>query len=217
MTLQEKDANSGIFLGIMKTEFSQEPMTDNILQVVGGEKVTAIYLDKLRSTGEINVPVVDSCIVNMGTMGKLTVYTKTNLYIPIASTSEEGLKNAFKAGETLVIRLEDLDINSNNVMMDIYCYETEIKEAILKNSAYDKGSVLLTRVSGQDGIFAGEIRTDYGEKPIYDDNILHVKGGYKVFLMYLDAIDESGGTQIERTMELIVKRGVTGETRCKGS
>ncbi len=209
LTLQEKDPNSGVFIGIMRTEFSQQPMVDNILQVQGGERITAIYLDKLRSTGESNVPVTDSCIVNMGTIGKLSVYTRTNTYTPIASTYEEGLVNTFKAGETLIIRLEDLDINSNNVMIDIHCYENE--ESAEKNSAYDKGTILLTKSAGQDGIFAGEIRTEYSETPIYDDNILQVKGGYRVILTYLDAIDESGETQVERVIPLSVKKGVAGK------
>ncbi|MGQ9609249.1 MAG: hypothetical protein ACUVWN_08100 [bacterium] len=215
LTLQEKEPNSGVFLGVMRTEFSQQPAPDNILQVQGGERITAIYLDKLRSTGESNVPVTDSCIVNMGTMGKLSIYSKTNLYTPIASTSEEGLPNIFKAGEMLIIRLEDLDINSNNAMVDIYCFFAETDSAVPKNSAYDKESVLLTKVVGQDGIFAGEIRTEYGEKPVYGDNVLHVKGGYKVILTYLDAIDESGETQVERIMELLVKKGVAGKLDVK--
>jgi hypothetical protein len=205
VTLQEKEANSGIFLGLIKTEYSQQPKVDNILQVQGGEKVTALYLDKLRSTGESNVPVTDSCIVNIGTTAKLSIYTKSNPYTAIAGFPDEGGKKTFRASETLSIRVEDMDISANTITISILT-EGEQGDSLLAT---------LTELSSNDGVFIGEIKTVFAEKADTNDNILQVRGGDKVTITYIDSIDESGQTRIPISAVITVRKGQTGTVETK--
>jgi hypothetical protein len=210
VTLQEKEANSGIFLGLIKTEYSQQSKVDNILEVQGGEKVTALYLDKLRSIGESNVPVTDSCIVNIGTAAKLSIYTKSNPYTAIAGFPDEGGKKTFRAGETLSIRVEDMDISANTITISL---STELSG----QNEGDQGDSLLatlTELSSNDGVFIGEIKTVFADSST-NDNILQARGGDKVTITYIDSIDESGQTRIPISAVLTVKKGQTGTVETK--
>jgi len=199
VTLQEKEPDSGVFYGIIKTEYSQQPIpADKVLQVQGGEKITALYLDKLRSTGESNVPVTDYCVVNVGTTAKMTVFSKDDLYTPIAGFPDEGWKKTFKAQETLSVRVEDADISSNAVAIT----------ADIEGGWSD--SIVVTLTEQTDGAFVGNVKTEYAEKVVADDNILQVRGGDKLTITYLDAIDDLGRTRVPINTTLTVRKGQTG-------
>jgi hypothetical protein len=203
--LQEKEPNSGVFLGLLKTEFSQQPILDDkVLQVQGGDTVTVIYLDRLRITGEINVPVTDSSSVGIGTTAEMTIYTKDDPYTPIAGFPDEGWKKTIKSKETLSIRVNDLDVSASTVTIT-----ANVKE----NS--DSATVTLMEQPNNDGLFVGEIKTEYSEDIIQNDNILQVRGGYTISITYIEAINESGQTNINITSTLIVKKGQTGIIEAK--
>jgi hypothetical protein len=209
VTLQEKEPNSGVFYGIIKTEYLDQPITsDKTLQVQGAERVTALYLDKLRATGESNVPVTDSCIVNVGTTAKLTVFSKADLYTPIAGFPDEGWKKAFKAQETLSVRVEDADINSNAVAINANIILQSNGKIDTEGDISD--SVVITLTEQTDGVFVGDIKTEYAEKVIADDNILQVHGEDKLTITYLDAIDDLGRARVPIIATLDVRKGETG-------
>jgi hypothetical protein len=211
ITLEEKNPDSGIFFGSLVTEFyggvgdsSGSVKPDGVLQVKGAERVTAIYIDKLRSTGETNVPVIDSCKVSVGTTGKLTVYTKSDPYVPVAGYPDAGWKNKFKAGETLIIRLEDIDLNVSSAAAEIFQVST--KEDVIRDSV----PVTLTEVSGSAGVFSGEVNTEYGTMAIPGDGILQVQGEGRVDIFYTDAITDTGQTNVLIPVSLTVETGDIG-------
>ncbi len=205
ITLQERDPNTGVFFGLIKTEYSKELKQDSLLQVQGGEKVTVLYLDRLRSTGEINVPVIDSCMVNIGTNAKLAVYTRSNPYSAIASFPDEGGTKAFKSNDVLIIRIEDMDVTSNTITVTL---------SVEKDQG-DKLSTTLTKLLSNDGIFAGEIKVEFGEKANINDNVLQVQGGDNVKVTYIDTINELGQTRVPVNLEITARKGQTGSIEVK--
>ena len=205
VTLQEREPNSGIFFGLIKTEYSKEPKSDSLLQVQGGERVTVLYLDKLRSNGESNVPITDSCIVDIGTTAKLAIYTKSNPYSAIAGFPDEGGKKTFKSNDILSIRVEDMDITSNTITIS----------ASVEKDQGDTLLATLTELSSNDGIFIGEIKVEFAEKANTNDNILQVQGGDNVKITYIDAIDEFGQTRVPISATITVKKGQTAVVEAK--
>jgi hypothetical protein len=64
--LNETSEDSGVLTGSIETRYGRGGAGGgNILEVVSGERVTAVYYDALTSTGETNVKVTDSCRTNM--------------------------------------------------------------------------------------------------------------------------------------------------------
>ena len=64
--LNETSEDSGVLTGSIETRYGRGVSGGgNILEVVSGERVTAVYYDALTSTGETNVKVTDSCRTNM--------------------------------------------------------------------------------------------------------------------------------------------------------
>ncbi len=220
VTLEERNPDAGVFFGSLETKYAKEtqakPSTpsvspDGILQVQGKEKITAIYLDTLRVTGETNVPVTDSCTVNVGSTGKITVYNKVNPYTPIAGFPDEGWKSKFNAGETLVIRLEDMDLNVSSAAAEIFQVNTT------ENVIQDSVPVMLTEVSGSAGIFTGEVKTEYGVEAVPGDGILQVQGEGKVSIFYRDEITDTGQTQVYIPVTLTVQTGHIGAIQALGA
>lgn len=203
--LQEKEPDSGVFLGLIKSEYSKESKPDDkILQVQGGEKITTIYLDKLRLTGESNVPITDSCNTNLGTTAEMAIYTRDDPYTPISGYPDEGWRKIIKSKETLSIRINDLDVNTNI---------TTVKANVNKNG--DSAVITLTEQPNNDGIFVGEIKTEYADKIIQGDSILQVRGGDTISIEYIDLLNESGQTNISINATLLIKKGQTAVIEAK--
>ena len=209
ITLEERNANAGVFFGSLETRYSggvgaPTASVGNILKVQGDEKVAATYLDGLRSTGETNIPVTDSCKVNVGQTGKITVYNKANPYTPIAGFPDEGWKSTFKAGGILIIHLEDTDLNVTDAAAEIFQVDTT--EDVIR----DFVPVILTEVAGSAGVFTGEVRTEYGVQAIPGDGILQVQGEGRVNISYNDAITDTGQTNALIPVGLTVETGAIG-------
>ncbi|HGJ64709.1 TPA: hypothetical protein ENS27_04885, partial [bacterium] len=206
--LRERDPDSGVFLGLLKTEFSKEPNSnDKILQVQGGERITAIYVDKLRLTGESNVPVTDSSEVNIGTTAEMAIFTRDDPYTPVGGFPDEGWRKTIKSKETLTIKVNDLDVNTNTVTVI----------ANVEGSSDDSVIITLKEQPNNDGIFMGILMTEYAEKVIKDDSILQVRGGDRIFITYVDILNELGQTNIDIKSELLVKKGYTALIEAKMS
>ncbi|MBD3182955.1 hypothetical protein GF312_11740 [Candidatus Poribacteria bacterium] len=209
--LEEKNTNSPEFFGSLETEYyagskenPEEYRLNDILQVGGNEKVTAIYIDRLRVTGETGVPITDSCESNVGTTGKIVVYSKNDPANPIAGFPDEGYNNRFKAGDTLVIRLEDMDLNIANAAAEIFQVSTT--EDVIR----DRVPVTLKEVSGSAGVFVGEVNTEYGTEAVPGDGILQVQGEGEVSISYVDSIRDTGETNVRIEAVLIVETGSIG-------
>jgi len=194
--LRQTSPTSGVFLGSIRTEYGKSAINDDtILQVQGNEKIIVVYLDKLRSTGETNVSVSDYAKVNTGYTGKFFVYRKGDIGKPI---------DKFKAGETLILEVEDFDLSRTNAVAELF--ETNSSEDMVR----DNIRVSMRELSGNAGIFRGEIKTEYGQRAIPNDNILQVQGLGVVTLTYVDALQDTGKTQVPITVQLTVETGEKG-------
>ena len=193
----------GVFFGSIKTTYDTERVkADGLLQVTGGELVLAIYTDELRATGERFIEVEQPCLSNIGITGTLKVYNG-NHFDPDSDENPE--ISTFRAGDTLLLEIQDTDLNTTNAIADLF--ETDS----IDNTKHDHVRVVMVEVSGSAGIFRSEILTSYGEIPVPNDNVLQVQGGGIVTFIYRDALQETGETQVQVRAELAVETGNKGE------
>jgi len=196
------------FTGSIDTVYGTRRADDGKLQVQGGEQIRAIYIDALRATGETNVEVSDTCVANVGTTGSLKVYNQLH-FLP-DSDENVGISK-FRAGDTLILEIRDADLNTTNAVAQLF--ETDWVE----NTVRDNIRVLMTEVAGSAGVFRGEIKTSYGETSIPNDDILQVQGAGIVTFTYIDALQDTGRTQVLIHVELSVETGDTGELAIYGA
>ena len=193
----------GTFFGLIQTAYGRQRQdNDGILQVQGTEQVRAIYIDALQSTGKTEVEFYDTCTANVGITGNLKVYNKK--YFDYALTENLEILS-FRAGDTLILEIQDADLSTTTAFAQVF--ETDFAEDTIRDSA----TVTLTKTGDSVDIFRGEIRTDYGDTPISDDNILQVQGEGVVTCTYIDTLQNTGATQEPIQVKLSVEMGDTGE------
>ena len=192
----------GTLFGSFETVYDTEATVgDGRLQVQGADSVQAIYIDSLRSTGETDVEVSDVCTTAIGTTGKINVYTE-NDFAPDAAENVEKLD--FRAGDTLILEIQDADLSTTNAAAQIS--ETDFAG----NKTRDYVRLILDEATGSPGVFRGEIQTSYGEVSVPDDDILQVQRQGIVTFIYTDALQDTGETQVPVSVELSVETGDTG-------
>ena len=193
----------GTFFGLIQTAYStQGQENDGILQVQGTERVEAIYVDELQSTGETNVAFYDTCEANIGITGDLKVYNKDSFDYALVQNLEI---SSFRAGDTLILEIQDADLDSTDVIVQLL--ETDFTEDIVRDST----SITLAKTADSVDIFRGEIRTGYGNNPIPDDNILQVQGEGVVICTYIDILQNTGATRVPIQERISVETGNKGE------
>lgn len=193
----------GTFLGSIQTVYSKEPQAnDGILQVQGTEQVRAIYIDELRSTGKTNVEFYDTCTANVGITGELRVYNKGNFDYALTKNLEI---SSFRAGDALILEIQDADLNTTTAVAQLF--ETDFTE----NTVRDSAEATLVKTADSVDTFRGEINTGYGNSSISDDNVLQVQGQGIVTCTYIDALQNTGATQVPIQVSLSVETGDTGQ------
>ena len=193
----------GTFFGFMQTAYgAQRQENDGILQVQGTERVHAIYIDELQSTGKTNVEFYDTCEANVGITGGLKVYNKRNFDYALVQNLEI---SSFSAGDTLILEIQDADLNTTAAVAQLF--ETDSTE----NTARDSTDVTLVKTGDSVDIFRGEIKTSYGTSPIPADNVLQVQGKGVVTCTYIDALQNTGATQVPVQVSLSVETGDKSE------
>ena len=193
----------GTFFGLLQTAYgTQGQENDGILQVRGTERVQAIYVDQLQSTGETDVAFYDTCEANIGITGKLKVYNKNSFDYALAQNLEI---SSFRAGDTLILEIQDADLDSTAVIAQLR--ETDFTEGMVRDST----KATLTKTADSVDIFRGEIRTGYSNDPIPDDNILQVQGEGVVICTYIDSLQNTGATLVPIQKRFSVETGDTGE------
>lgn len=198
VTLTRSGPAQNLFFGSVQTEFSRKPKEDMLLQVVGGERVRLTYVDRLRSTGQTDVPVTVTCLVNTGDTGEIRVYRKGGPPTPASR---------FKAGERLVVEVEDLDLSLTGAAAQIF-------EVTARNESNDDVvRVLIKEVSGNVGLFRGELKTAFALQPNPDDDLLQVQGGDVVTFTYTDALQDDGRPNVPIEASLQVELGVRGRIK----
>ncbi len=193
----------GVFLGSIPTTYDLQKIEDDgRLQVEGSEQIQVVYIDKLRSTGEVSFETLTSCMANVGTTGSLRVYNKNKF----DSNSNSNIEiSKFRAGDTLILEIRDVDLDTGNSFVKIF--ETDSSE----NEYRDEIRVSMIAARGRSEILYGEVKTSYAETPIPIDDILQVQGGGIVNLTYLDSIQDTGATQVPITVKLSVQTGDKGK------
>ena len=198
-----------VFYGSIPTTYDLvATKADGLLQVQGTEQIRVTYIDELRATGEVSFVTSANCVVNAGATGFLKVYNSAN-FIPDAAGNRE--ISELRAGDTLILEIQDSDLNKADAVADLF--ETDFSE----NTQRDDIRVSMVETRGESGVFRGEVRTGYGETPIPTDNILQVQGGGVVNFTYIDALQNTGATQVPITATLSVEAGDKGTLRLYGA
>ena len=193
----------GTFFGLIQTAYGTERQeNDGILQVKGTERVRAIYVDGLQSTGETNVAFYDTCEANVGITGKLKIYNKKNFDYALAQNLEAF---SFRAGDTLILEVQDADLETQSVTVQMV--ESDFTESVTR----DRAGVTLAKTEGTVDTFRGEIGTGYSDVSIPDDNILQVQGGGVVTCSYIDMLQYTGATLAPIQKSLSIETGDKGE------
>lgn len=192
-----------VFYGSISTTYDLSAVaSDGLLQVEGTEQIRATYIDELRASGEVSLAISAICVVNAGATGSIKVYESEN-FNPDADENPE-ISN-FRAGDTLFLEIHDSDLNKTDAVADLF--ETDFND----NTQGDNLRISMVETRGGSGVFRGKVRTGYGEMPFPTDNILQVQGGGVVNFTYIDALQNTGATQVPITATLSVKAGDKGE------
>ena len=198
-----------VFYGSIPTVYDlAATKADGVLQVEGTEQISAIYIDELRASGEVAFAVTANCVVNAGATGSLRVFDRENFTSDAAENPEI---SRFRAGDTLILEIQDSDLNKADAAADLF--EMDFND----NTLRDDVRVSMVETRGGSGVFRGELRTGYGETPIPTDNILQVQGGGIVNFTYVDALQNTGATQVPITATIAVRAGDKGELRLYGA
>ncbi len=193
----------GTFFGLIQTAYgTQRQENDGILQVKGAERIQAIYMDGLQSTGETNVPLYDICEANIGITGTLKAYNKRNFDYALAQNLET---SSFRAGDTLILEVQDADLDTTNVTVELV--ESDFSENVVR----DKTGATLAKTEDSVDTFRGEIQTGYGNSPIPNDDILQVQGEGVVICSYIDMLQNTGATLVPIQRRLSIETGDKGE------
>ncbi len=184
----QKTSGQGIYVGSISTIYGTKPLQDGVLQVVGGEEISAMYNPKIVDplTRKPMEQITAKAIVNVGNTGKLNI------------VSSEGSKiSNFNIGETLYFKLEDADLNIEETKIDtaeIYV----VGEAVIGGR-----TVKLKETSENSGIFAGSIGTCYGRRiiPVSSDidpvPPIELIGGEQFNAIYTDELTDKGETSVK--------------------
>ena len=193
----------GTFFGLIQTAYgTQRQENDGILQVKGAERIQVIYMDGLQSTGETNVPLYDICEANIGITGTLKAYNKRNFDYALAQNLET---SSFRAGDTLILEVQDADLDTTNVTVELV--ESDFSENVVR----DKIGAILAKTEDSVDTFRGEIQTGYGNSPIPNDDILQVQGEGVVICSYIDMLQNTGATLVPIQRRLSIETGDKGE------
>ena len=158
-------AVGGTFFGFIQTTYdTAATVGDGRLQVQGVDRVEAIYIDALRSTGQTGVEVSDVCAAAIGTTGTVMVYNersteriaKTIVLTEPNVAENEGI-SGFRAGDTLILEIHDSDLSVATAAAQIF--ETDFTE----NKKRDYVNLTMEEVTGSVGVFRGKVQTSYAQ------------------------------------------------------
>lgn len=198
LSLIPSAAAENIFLGSIPTVFGESPLPgDGVLQVVGGERVRVEYKDALRASGEADFLLTETCSVNVGNDGLLRIALRT----------EQGdlpLQGPFRAGATLLLEVEDNDLNALSEVIE------QVSVIAEEDLLGDRVEVILRETSGNSGLFRGEIKTTYSKTAEQNDNRLQCHGGSLVTFRYVDALRANGAVNVTLQERRSLETGTTG-------
>ncbi|MCE2396421.1 hypothetical protein J4G02_17945, partial [Candidatus Poribacteria bacterium] len=174
----------GRYVGSVVTGYNKAPASNNgRLEALGAQRVVAIYLDEIQLTGETDVPVSAQVGTAIGDTGRLELGQIDRLLL---------LDNQkfFKAGSTLSVLLQDIDLNRDEDQQETV--------HVLLNGDRLKDQYQLTLKEAHDvsGQFTGTFATQYATNANPSNDVLEVTGKEVVTVSYVDALAGSGNTKV---------------------
>ena len=182
-TLIRLPSAEGVFIGSISTRFGMSPIADDILDIQGGEAVSATYVPP-PELGR-GFAIADSAYVRRGTRGNLTILS-----------AEGQLVRRFNIGAPLHFRLEDADLNSDPFTVEFADVEVVVEDAETSRTSPPM-TITLYEEDADANVFRGGIATTYG---LSDENgriALELVGGETITISYEDALVDTGETNVE--------------------
>ncbi len=174
----------GRYVGSVVTGYNKAPASNNgRLEALGAQRVVAIYLDEIQLTGETDVPVSAQVGTAIGDTGRIELG-------PIDRLLLLDNQKFFKAGSTLSVLLQDIDLNRDEDQQETV--------HVLLNGDRLKDQYQLTLKEAHDvsGQFTGTFGTQYAINANPSNDVLEVTGKEVVTVSYVDALAGSGNTKV---------------------
>ena len=163
----------GVFIASIPTRYGTTPVADGTLDVQGDEEIRAVYASDFPFAYAVTVE--DRAYVNKGVRGRLMI------------TRQDGtIIRFFNPGSRLHFQLEDADLN-----LDAFAQESS---HIQVSTDAQEIAVALVEENENSHIFRGTVSTQYGQAKV--DNRLGLVGGETVTTTYMDALVETGETNV---------------------
>ncbi len=188
----------GRYVGSVVTGYNKAPASNNgRLEALGAQRVVAIYLDEIQLTGETDVPVSAQVGTAIGDTGRIELG-------PIDRLLLLDNQKFFKAGSTLSVLLQDIDLNRDEDQQETV--------HVLLNGDRLKDQYQLTLKEAHDvsGQFTGTFGTQYAINANRSNDVLEVTGKEVVTVSYVDALAGSGNTKVTLVDTAEVSAGHNG-------
>ncbi|GIX06480.1 MAG: hypothetical protein KatS3mg115_0883 [Candidatus Poribacteria bacterium] len=192
--LRETSGNSGIFQGTLITEYHTSALRDAVLQVSQDSVVTVQYVDAIRSTGAVQVPIQRHLGLELGTRGELHLLT-------LDGSRELA---TFGPGDSILVRVVDRDLNQDARF-------AETASVWVEGSRWGDALELPLRETGPNtGVFEARLvaeRTADADRVRRDDLVLQVGDGEVVTVVYVDALDKTGEPNVAYARRVVFSTG----------
>ena len=186
------------YIGSVVTGYNEAPASNNgRLEALGAQRVVAIYLDEIQVTGETDVPVSAQVGTVIGDTGRIELG-------PIDQLLLLDSQKFFKAGSTLSVLLQDIDLNRDE-------NQRETVDVLLTGDwLKDQYQLTLKEAHDVAGQFTGTFGTQYATNANLSNDVLEVTGNEVITVSYVDALAGSGNTQVTVTDTAQVRAGKNG-------
>lgn len=191
LILTETGPNTGIFTGTQNTTWGAPGTGSGVIEVVGGNLITITYQDPHNAQG-VPEEIRHTVSVRNGNTAEVSLPGGTIV-----------------AGDSLVVTLVDKDLDETPGP------KNDSFEMTVPTSGGDSVTVTLEETEIE-GVFRGEVPTEFALIPNPTDALLQVKGGDKITLSYTDALDGTGKPNQTVTSVVEIKNGIDGTLSAPG-
>jgi len=194
VTLTETSDSSGAFRGsINVTLDTSNILTTGTLEVLGNSIISVTYIDALDVDGKLGQFRQNALVP--GTTGEVT----------IISNVDSSALNIHQAGDTLYVRLYDIDVDINDGILDT------VYVSFVTSNGNDTESIMLLESIDHSGYFEGSITTsDNDSGVISTNNNLELTSTDEIRVYYVDIDTALLSDTSYRTDTVGVKSGNSG-------